>query len=450
MASGGGATADDTAADNGAADDGATDDTADDDGAATDDSTAAADDTAADDAATADDTAADDSSTADDSTAATDEVAADDSSADDSSAGGAGGGDTAGGMGGAGGGSGGGDDMGMGGAGGGGAVDMEPVERELLSQTGLYADIATETLGEGVMFYAPQFQLYTDGAEKRRWIYIPPGTQIDTDDIDEWQFPVGTKIWKEFSRDGIRIETRMIEKLPPERAAEGFEGWLVMAYIWDDDLTDAQAAPDGASDVKGTDHDVPAQDACGRCHDMRIEKPLGFSAVQLAHDGDGVTLTTLIDEGLITMEPETPLVVPGDDAQRELLGYFHANCGHCHRQNAPVNNRVSGLKLWLESESLTSFEETLTYQAIVGQYTESGQGSIYPLRVDPGNPDESEIYRRIILRAGAEELQDAAIEGIEPEDVPMPPLGTELVDEPAVEMVRDWILSLPPAEAAAQ
>ena len=37
--------------------------------------------------------------------------------------------------------------------------------------------------------------------------------------MDEWHFPVGTKVWKEFSRDGKRLETRLFWKTEPN-------GWL--------------------------------------------------------------------------------------------------------------------------------------------------------------------------------------------------------------------------------
>jgi hypothetical protein len=339
--------------------------------------------------------------------------------------------------------------IGAGGTGGSGAVanvvplDPEPVLREMLSQTGLYADTVAGTLAPGVIPFTPQFQLYTDGADKRRWVYIPEGTQIDTDNMDEWKFPVGTKIWKEFARDGVRVETRMIEKLPEEREDEGFEGWLTLAYIWNDELTDAAAAPMGLLNAKGTDHDVPDQDACGRCHDMRVEKPIGFSAVQLAHDGEGATLSSLQELGLITMPPETELIVPGDETQRAVLGYLHANCGHCHRGRAPVNNRIMSLRLWLETDALGSLEETNAYQALVNQFTESFQGSVHEYRVAGGDPDNSELMRRISLRAGSDELSDLMLEEVAPGDVPMPPLGTELVDEAAVALVREWIATLP-------
>ncbi len=323
----------------------------------------------------------------------------------------------------------------------------EEVLRDLLSQTGLYADIASETLAPGVHLYAPQFELWTDGAEKRRWIYIPEGSQIDTSNIDDWKFPIGTKIWKEFVRDGIRIETRLIEKLPRERASEGFEGWLSVAYVWLDDQSDAKATPEGLENAKGTPHDVPDQQACGECHDMRIEKPLGFSAIQLAHDGEGMTLTALVEQDLISTPPSVALTVPGTPEQREVLGYFHANCGHCHRDRAPTNNRVSSLKLWLESANLASFEETDAYSSLVNRTTESAHGSRYPYRIHGGDAEQSELMRRLLFRAeGGDSTQghETTSMSLDDEDVPMPPLGTELAYEPAVTAIRQWIEALPP------
>src|SRR5690606_23374430 len=126
----------------------------------------------------------------------------------------------------------------------------------------------------------------------------------------------------------------------------------------------------------GTEHDVPSQDACGDCHDMPREKPLGFSAAQLSHNDSDVNTDSLFADGWISAKPDVPLVVPGTEDEKQLLGYFPANCGHCHRDGAPVNNRVGTLQLWLESSNLASVQETNAYLALVGANTESGQGSV--------------------------------------------------------------------------
>src|SRR5687767_4958187 len=75
---------------------------------------------------------------------------------------------------------------------------------ESLGSTGLFSDLATEQLSPGVRAYRPRYELWSDGAEKRRWILLPEGERIDTSNMDDWVFPVGTKLWKEFSRDGTR------------------------------------------------------------------------------------------------------------------------------------------------------------------------------------------------------------------------------------------------------
>ena len=79
--------------------------------------------------------------------------------------------------------------------------------------TGLFADIAAKLITPGVAAYAPAVPLWSDGAEKKRWISLPAGAVIDTSDPNEWKFPIGTKAWKEFSRDGHRVETRLWQKV---------------------------------------------------------------------------------------------------------------------------------------------------------------------------------------------------------------------------------------------
>jgi hypothetical protein len=70
--------------------------------------------------------------------------------------------------------------------------------------TGLYADRKLSRINGGAMPYTPGVTLWSDGAEKHRYLYLPPSTTIDTSNLDAWRFPVGTKAWKEFRVDGGR------------------------------------------------------------------------------------------------------------------------------------------------------------------------------------------------------------------------------------------------------
>ncbi len=111
-------------------------------------------------------------------------------------------------------------------------ADMPPLR---LQDTGLYRPGTLEP-GKGVHSYSPQYPLWSDGATKRRWIWLPPGTSIDAAQPDAWQFPPGTRLWKEFAM-GRRIETRFIE-----RRADG--GWNYATYVWNEAGTEALLAPD--------------------------------------------------------------------------------------------------------------------------------------------------------------------------------------------------------------
>ena len=103
-----------------------------------------------------------------------------------------------------------------------------------LVATGLCADAACTAITPGVREFAPRWQLWSDGAEKRRWIWLPVGATIDTTDTDYWRFPIGTKLWKEFGCGETRVETRYIVKTGPEE-----DDWIFVPYAWNAEQTEA-------------------------------------------------------------------------------------------------------------------------------------------------------------------------------------------------------------------
>lgn len=285
-----------------------------------------------------------------------------------------------------------------------------------LSETGLYSDIVTETVSADVLPFHPQFALWSDGAAKRRWIRLPPGTRVDTSDMDSWIFPEGTQLWKEFTRDGTRVETRLLQKVGPSD-----DDWVGLAYLWDPGKTDAVAAPHGAIDALGTPHNVPASAECMACHGGRKSRVLGFSAVQLSFDAEpgSLDLDDLAAAGLLSDPPAGVFEVPGGATEQAALGYLHANCGHCHNQARPPSRGArcfdprNELDFWLPAARFRSAEDTPAYKSAIGQS-----------KVTPGEPDESVLLRRVSSRDPSAQ---------------MPPLGTEAVDEHAVELLRGWI-----------
>jgi hypothetical protein len=274
-----------------------------------------------------------------------------------------------------------------------------PLEQPmLLSETGLFANIASEELGPGVTPYEPRFELWSDGATKRRWLQLPPGTAIDKTDMDYWSFPVGTRVWKEFSKDAVRIETRLLMKV-----AEGQRGWFMMAYAWNAEQTEAVAVEDGQSDALGTTHDIPAQADCRTCHNNIPDLLLGVSAVQL----------------------DSALTLPGSPAAQEALGYLHVNCGTCHNPRSTVFDRAN-IDLRLLVTALGDASKTPAYLSTVNQPAADPVDAT-SVRVVPGDPDMSQLYVRMDQRGS---------------EYAMPPLATEHVDEVGLERVRLWIEEL--------
>ena len=297
-----------------------------------------------------------------------------------------------------------------------------------LSDTGIYSDLAAGTLAPGVERFRPAYELWSDGAEKRRFIRLPAGERIDTSDMNAWSLPVGTRIWKEFRRDGIRVETRLIE-----RVGSGPGAWSAQAYVWTDADDDAVAAPAGFVDARGTGHNVPGAGECVGCHGGRASYALGFSAIQLSTDpasGDDagdegeIDLRALIDADRLSAPPPGLFALPGDDTERAALGYLHANCGHCHNPDrpsaeaGPCFDPDNALDFWLLVERLASPDETPTHESAVGSV------------IQPGDPRGSAILGHMSTRGLFFPLR-------------MPPIGSERVDRDALELLERWIAGLP-------
>ena len=313
-----------------------------------------------------------------------------------------------------------------------------PWPPEKLSDTGLYADISSKTVRPDNLPFSPQYPLWSDGAEKTRWINLPQGSSIDASNPDVWQFPIGTRLWKEF-RFGRRAETRFIERTPG--------GWQFATYAWNDDESDAMVVPEqgilhSVLIRDGVHHSIPSRIDCRACHEAGAAPVLGFSALQLSPERDpnaphaeplppgAVDLRTLVERGLLRgLPPQYLQTPPKIDAPtptaRAALGYLHANCGICHNSAGPMASLGMLLNYPLARPA---------GQPAPALWTTAGQPSQFRLtdaldvdafqRISPGDPDGSVLIGRVSSRQPV--LQ-------------MPPLGTKLVDEQAVELLRHWV-----------
>jgi len=306
-----------------------------------------------------------------------------------------------------------------------------------LAETGLYADPATHRIDERNLHYSPQYPLWSDGAVKSRWIFLPPGKSIDASDPDLWDFPVGTKVWKEFAF-GRRIETRYLEKVSTD-------GWSVATYVWNDDETDAVRAPDEgirnhAEIAPGKRHDIPGVNDCASCHEGQRLQVLGFSALQLSRDRDPgaphaepltpdmVDLTTLVERKLVSAHPpdwvsRPPRIASSSPTERSALGYLHANCGSCHDRSTSLAS--IGLRL-RQPASPDAARDPVGATAIrkPGKFQIPGAVPSAASRIEPGDPARSTVVFRMATRNPVRQ---------------MPPLGTKVVDQEGLDLIRRWI-----------
>lgn len=308
-----------------------------------------------------------------------------------------------------------------------------------LSQTSLYSDFASRTIDPKNLAYSPQYPLWSDGAAKRRWIYLPPGRTIDASDPDVWLFPAGTRVWKEFSFGGRLVETRLLEEL------DGGE-WRFASYAWNADQSEAVLAPaEGLREVAeiqpGVRHDIPGVRDCQACHVNRRMEVLGFSALQLSPERDPdatpaepsvpglISLKTLIERKLLRSYPagwleNPPRIRASSPTGRAALGYLHANCGNCHNPAGSLD--VLNLLLRYSVAPGPPGESAITTAVDrKGRFRIPGAGPDETYLIRPGDPAHSAVLFRMSSRSPFYQ---------------MPPLATKLVDAAAVDLVRRWIL----------
>lgn len=305
-----------------------------------------------------------------------------------------------------------------------------------LSDTGLYEAGSAARVRADVLAFTPQYGLWSDGAHKRRWIWLPPGSAVDASRADAWQFPVGTRLWKEFAL-GARIETRYIERLP-----DG--SWRYATYRWNGDGSDATLVSEGGAVVAvaaapGGRYAIPSRGDCTVCHEGTAVPVLGFSALQLSPDRDPLALhagvrgesanlrSLAAQRRIVNLPPELlaapPRIAARSAVERAALGYLHANCGHCHN----ASGALDGLELTLAQRAAGSSDSAAaTLRSLFGHSSRFvPNGGSAAQRVAAGGDT---AHGTLLLRLKA---TDAATR--------MPPLGVRQVDAAGVALIELWL-----------
>lgn len=303
-----------------------------------------------------------------------------------------------------------------------------------LSETGLYTDAGE--IAPNARPYSPQYPLWSDGAAKRRWVDLPEGATIDARDPARWVFPVGTRFWKEFSFRGRKVETRFMWRASQHQ-------WVFATYRWNEQGTDAVLAPaDGMAGTlelsPGRDHSLPSVDECRACHGAAAPAPLGFTALQLSPDRDPaaihgealtpdmLTLGSLVDEGKLSGQSRAlvsspPRIKSQSASARSILGYLLANCGSCH----DGRGEIAALAPVLDPRELTTDGDAVVQRwfAQRTRWQVPGAAEGESLLLDVTSPERSALLVRMRSRRPSTQ---------------MPPLGTVLRDQVAVDAILEW------------
>lgn len=299
------------------------------------------------------------------------------------------------------------------------------------------------TPNEGVLPYDLKTPLFSDYAEKARFVWMPKGVSAVYNISDVLDFPVGAVLIKNFfypidqrnPAQGRRIiETRLLIHQPG--------GWDASTYVWNDEQTEARIYLAGTirkveyTDAAGTpvrvNYVVPTRNQCKGCHaydDKLI--PIGPKVRNLDKsyayiDGEEDQLVRWAKTGYLSGVNGhfMPFLAQWDDPasgsiQDRAMAYLDVNCGHCHNPHGAAN--TSGL-------FLTADEKPGPNLGIFKAPVSTGKGSGGRLySIVPGHPEASILLYRM------ESTDPGAM---------MPEVGRTMVHAEGVELIREWIASL--------
>jgi len=320
----------------------------------------------------------------------------------------------------------------------------------LLSQTGVFSNTPAMIPTNGLIPYAPNTPLWSDGALKTRYFTVPgsggppaPGQQIAFAPIGSWTFPAGSVFVKTFSLNTDTTNPNVVHRLETRLLVRDINGAVYgVTYKWRGDNSDADLLSNSLTETITITNATglttqtwyyPSPADCLTCHTPVANYVLGLNTRQLngnaTYPGTGVTdnqlrtlnrlglLNPAFDEATITnfekMSALTNLTATLQDRSRS---YLDANCAQCHQPGGTGITFDARYDTPLASQNITNYPAAVTLgydNACILRSQDVWRSMIYA-RVNTTNP----AYK-------------------------MPPLARNLIDTNAVSVLAGWINSLP-------
>jgi uncharacterized repeat protein (TIGR03806 family) len=316
----------------------------------------------------------------------------------------------------------------------------------LLSQTGAFSDTRNLIPAKGLIPYDIVVAFWSDGAVKSRWVAVP-NEKIKYSPTGDWIFPKGTVFVKTFvlptdaadPRSKRRLETRLL-------VCDSAGGVYGVVYRWRPDNSDADLLSASRTETipvktaagaalnqtwRNQTWYYPSRPDCLKCHNANTSGVLGVKARQMNRAftyPSGMTdneirawdrwkmFAPAVNEADLA---KLPTLAAADDASRSLQdrarSYLDANCSQCHRPGGTV--------AYFDARYDTPVEK----QELIDGPVLIDQGIDRPRIISP-----HDIWRSIaFMRVNTVD------------DIKMPPLARETIDQNGVKLLQDWILSLP-------
>lgn len=332
-------------------------------------------------------------------------------------------------------------------------VDLSSVPYPKLSDYKFFVgEMKNQIPSLDVIPYEPISSLFSDYADKKRFVWVPKGVKASYNGEDEIvQLPTGSVIIKTFYYDNVlpSNDTKIIEtRLMIRKSGE----WIFANYVWNDEQTEAFLDMEGSTKaiswidqnnvVKNVDYRIPNGVQCIVCHKSKgyvdgvytqVNIPIGLKPQNLnktLNYGSEIKnqLSKWMELGILenfALPTEENTVVNYEDQTKSLnqrvRSYFDINCAHCHSATghcdyrplvltyAETHNNLTNMGVCVSTQDMQNFEPSLSRL------------------VTPGNIERSMLYFRL---------------NTIDETYRMPLHGRAIIHQEGVQLVEDWINSL--------
>ena len=320
------------------------------------------------------------------------------------------------------------------------SVVLQDKTAKRLSEYGFFSDLVAQYPSKDVLPYELISPLFSDYADKLRFIYMPSEGLAEYRPNEVFDFPEGTVLIKTFAylnnhqKSNLNkqlLETRLLIKKNDE--------WKNVSYIWNEEQSDAFLSVAGKTittqfvnnegNIQDVRYRVPNINQCKECHQLNKSiRPIGPKPRNLDKEfsyEDGVMnqLDKWHKQGWIKKDIKVKAMTDWTNTLASMnsraRSYLDINCGHCHIKGGSADTTGLYLDFTENREIHLGFYKK---PIAAGRASNNLKYSIVP-----GEPDSSIlVYRMHSLDPG----------------IMMPESGRALEHKEGTELIRKWIENL--------